>query len=332
MTAPIRTAPTRAGSRIASLGSYLPRRIVTNEEMCTIIESTDEWIQQRTGIKERRWASDDEQVQFMSVQAAGQALERAGLQAADVDCVIVATVSYMVQTPALAPLVAAELGCVDAAAYDVSAACAGFCYALAQADSLVRTGNATNVLVIGVERLSDITDMDDRGTAFLFADGAGAAVVVPSDTPGIGPVVWGSDGHQGQAIHQTEDFRIASPKGVMPTLAMDGKAVFLWATTFIANAARRVLDRSGITPDELDVFIPHQANNRITDSMLRHLKLPSHVVVARMIQRIGNTSAASVPLAMDDVLASGEATSGQTALIIGFGAGLVYAGQVVTLP
>ncbi len=332
MTARITTQPARPGSRIAALGTYLPRRIVTNEEMCTMIDSSDEWIQQRTGIKERRWASDDEQVQFMSVAAATQALERAGLTAADIDCVIVATVSYMIQTPALAPLVAAELGCSDAAAYDVSAACAGFCYALAQADSLVRTGNATNVLVIGVERLSDITDKDDRGTAFLFADGAGAAVVVPSETPGIGPVVWGSDGSQGEAIHQTEDFRTASPRGVMPTLAMDGKAVFLWATTFIAGAAKRVLEKSGVSPDDLDVFIPHQANNRITDSMLRHLKLPEHVVVARAIQRIGNTSAASVPLAMDEVLTNGEARSGQTALIIGFGAGLVYAGQLVTLP
>ncbi len=332
MTARIRTAPTRPGSRIVALGSYLPERVVTNAEMCTMIDSTDEWIQQRTGIRERRWAGDHEQVQDMSVAAARQALERAHLTGADIDCVVVATVTHLRQTPALAPLVATALGCVDAAAYDVSAACAGFCYALAQADSLVRTGNATHVLVIGVERLSDITDKSDRSTAFLFADGAGAAVVAPSDEPGIGPVVWGSDGGQGDAIQQTEDFRTAAPRGYMPTLAMNGKAVFLWATTFIAQATRRVLERSGITPDELDVFVPHQANNRITDSMLRHLKLPEHVVVARTIQRIGNTSAASVPLAMDDLLATGEATSGQTALIIGFGAGLVYAGQVVTLP
>lgn len=332
MTATIKVSTTRPGSRIVALGSYLPRRVVTNAEMVTMIDSSDEWIQQRTGIKERRWASDDEQVQDMAVAAARQAMERAGMNAADIDCVIIATVSYTMQTPALAPLVATELGIVDAAAYDVSAACAGFCYSLAQADSLVRTGAATNVLVIGVERLSDITDKTDRGTAFLFADGAGAAIVVPSDVPGIGPVVWGSDGGQGPVLTQSEDFRTASPKGYMPTLVMDGKAVFIWATTFIAGAARRVLEKSGISADDLDVFVPHQANNRITDSMLRHLKLPEHVVVARAIERIGNTSAASVPIAMDDVLKSGEAKSGQTALIIGFGAGLAYAGQVVTLP
>jgi len=332
MTAAIKVAETRAGSRIVAIGSYLPRRVVTNAEMCTMIDSTDEWIQQRTGIKERRWAGDDEQVQDMAYGAATQALSRAGMTAADIDCVIVATVSYTVQTPALAPLVAAQLGCVDAAAYDVSAACAGFCYSLAQADSLIRTGSATNVLVIGVERLSDITDKSDRGTAFLFADGAGAAVVSPSDVPGIGPVVWGSDGAQAGALKQSEDFRVASPKGYMPTLEMDGKAVFLWATTFIAGAARRVLEKSGVNAHDLDVFVPHQANNRITDSMLRHLKLPEHVVVARAIERIGNTSAASVPLAMDELLTSGQARSGQTALIIGFGAGLAYAGQVVTLP
>lgn len=332
MTGTITQRPVRAGSRIAGVGSFLPRRIVSNEEMCTMIDSSDEWIQQRTGIVERRWASDDEPLLLMVTEASRKALAHAGIDASQVDAIICATVTHFSQTPALAPLLAHELGISDPAAYDVSAACAGYCYALAQADALIRTGAATTVLVVGAERLSDITDKGDRSTAFLFADGAGATVVVADDTPGIGPVVWGSDGSQGHVIAQTKDFRDAVPEGRMPTLAMDGKPVFRWATTFIADAASKILEETGVSPAELDVFIPHQANNRITDSMLRHLSLPEEVVVARSIRHIGNTSAASVPIAMDELLSSGQASSGQTALLIGFGAGLVYAGQVVALP
>ena len=332
MTAPLTIRPVRTGSRIAGVGSFLPRRIVTNEEMCTMIDSTDEWIQQRTGIVERHWASDDEPLSYMVAEASRRAIEHSGVSTDEIDAVIVASVTHLKATPALAPILAHELGLKDPAAYDISAACAGFCYALAQADALIRTGAANAVLIVGAERLSDLTDKTDRSTAFLFADGAGAAVVVASDVPGIGPVVWGSDGSQADVITQTADFRDAVPTGQMPTLYMDGKPVFRWATTFIADAAKDILKETGLEPEQLDVFIPHQANNRITDSMLRHLKLPEHVVVARSIKHIGNTSAASVPIAMDELLTSGEATSGQTALIIGFGAGLVYAGQVIILP
>ncbi len=332
MTGSLTQRPLRAGSRIAGVGSYIPRRVVTNAEMCTMIDTSDEWIQQRTGIVERRWASDDEPLMMMVTEASRQALDHAGVDPSEVDAVIIATVTHLIQTPALAPLLAHELGLKDPAAYDISAACAGFCYGLAQADALVRTGASSTVLVVAAERLSDLTDKSDRGTAFLFADGAGAAVVVPSETPGIGPVVWGSDGSQSKVIQQTQDFRQAVPTAQMPTVAMDGRPVFRWATTFIADAARRVLSESGVEPAELDVFIPHQANNRITDSMLRHLRLPEHVVVARTIRHLGNNSASSVPIAIDALLTEGQAKSGQTALIIGFGAGLVYAGQLITLP
>jgi 3-oxoacyl-[acyl-carrier-protein] synthase III len=332
VTAPLTIRAGRVGSRIAGVGSYLPRRIVTNEEMCTMIDSSDEWIRQRTGIIERRWASEDESLSFMVAEASRKAIEHAKVSTEEIDAVIVATVTHLKATPALAPMLAAELGLKDPAAYDISAACAGFCYALAQADSLIRTGASKAVLIVAAERLSDLTDKSDRSTAFLFADGAGAAVVVGSDTPGVGPVVWGSDGSQADVITQTEDFRDAVPNGRMPTLYMDGKPVFRWATTFIADAAKDILTQTGIEPEQLDVFIPHQANNRITDSMLRHLKLPEHVVVARSITHIGNTSASTIPIAMDELLSSGEAKSGQTALLIDFGAGLVYAGQVVVLP
>ncbi len=319
-------------ARILSVGAAVPSRVLDNHHMVQFIDSSDEWIQQRTGIKERRWVAEDETVETLALAAARQAIERSGVAPSEIDGLVLATVSHLHQTPALAPQLASALGLVDAVAYDISAACAGFCYALAQAEGMIRAGQARHVVVIGAETLSRMTDVTDRGTAFLFSDGAGAAVVGPSQTNGIGPVVWGSDGSQAGAIWQTADWQDAVTGGTWPSLAMDGRAVFKWATGFIAQAASKCLDESGITADDLDVFIPHQANNRITDTLLRYLKLPEKVVVARTIRGYGNNSAASVPIAMDALLTSGEATSGQTALLIGFGAGLVYAGQVVTLP
>lgn len=333
-TSAIRTSIGRPYARILGVGGYRPRRVVDNAEICTLIDSSDEWIRTRSGIRERRWASPDETVQRMSVDAARAAISRAGLEAAQLDTVIVATVTHLLQTPSAAARIASELGTEGAAAFDISAACAGFCYGVAMADSLVRSGAARHVLVIGVERLSDLTDRHDRSTAFIFADGAGAAVVGPSDTPGIGPVVWGSDGDQARLITQSEpwDQAMDADAPSWPTLTMDGNPVFKWASFTMAKAAAEALDRAGVRPDEIEVFVPHQANMRITDAMLRALKLPESVVVARDIERQGNTSAASIPLAMDALLESGQARSGQTCLIIGFGAGLVYAGQVVVLP
>lgn len=317
-------------ARLLSVGGYRGSRVVDNHEMCTMIDSSDEWIQQRTGIVERRWATEDETPLFMSVQAARKAIERAGITADQIGAVIVSTVSHFRQTPSLACYVASELGMEGPAAFDISAACAGFCYATAMAESLVRTGGATYVLVVGVETLTHLTDFNDRGTAFLFSDGAGAAIIGPSDTPGFGPVVWGSDPGQAEVI-QIDDWSNVDDE-TRPFIHMDGQKVFRWATTYIANKTKETLEAAGLTPEQLDVFIPHQANNRITDSMLRHLKLPQSVVVSRDITHMGNSSAASIPLAMEALLESGEARSGQTALIIGFGAGLVYAGQVVVLP
>lgn len=319
-------------ARIYGIGAYVPSRVVDNAEMCTYIDSSDEWIQQRTGIVERRWVGEGETVESLTLEAARKAMEHAGVEATDIDAVIVSTVSHLVQTPSLAAIVAAKLGTDGAAAFDISAACAGFSYGLAQADSLVRSGAARRVVVIGAETLSQITDLHDRATAFLFADGAGAAVVGPSDVPAMGPVVWGSDGDQADVIEMNRDWNEAVATGQTSQITMQGQAVFRWATSFIADAARRTLEASGLTPDELDLFVPHQANNRITDSMLRHLKLPETVTVARTIRNFGNNSAASIPIALDAMIASGEAKSGDTCLIIGFGAGLVYAGQVITIP
>ncbi|QBX56654.1 ketoacyl-ACP synthase III [Nocardioides seonyuensis] len=327
-----------AHAALLGVGAHRPSRVVPNSEIVDAIDSSDEWIQQRSGIKERRFAEDHETVQMMSVAASRAALERAGIEAAQIDCVVVATVSHLLQTPAIAPAIASELGTDHAAAFDISAACAGFCHGVALGSDLVRAGSATHVLVIGVERLSDITDSHDRGTAFIFADGAGAAVVGPSDTPGIGPVVWGSDGEQYDLIRQREDWRdvVGTPEapgsGLMPHLSMQGNQVFRWAAFEMGKIAQEALDRAGLSIDDLDVFVPHQANMRIIDAMARSMKLPSHVRIARDIAESGNTSAASVPMALERMIAEGEARSGDTALLVAFGAGLAYAAQVVVVP
>ena len=345
MTGTITTKQGAAFSRIMGIGGYRPRRIVDNAEICTYIDSSDEWIRTRSGIVERRWASPDETIQMMSVSAARKALERAGVEPGQIDTVIVSTVTHLSQTPAIATTIANELGAKGAAAFDVSAACAGFCYMVAMADALIRSGASKYVAIIGVERLTDLTDIHDRSTAFIFADGAGAAVIGPSDVPAIGPVVWGSDGEQADLITQDRPWDVAIPRqdrarpeegteeaATWPVLRMNGNPVFKWASYAMAKTAAEALDAAGVAPEELDVFVPHQANNRITDAMFRALKLPEDVVIARDIIHHGNTSAASVPLAIETLLESGQAQSGQTALIIGFGAGLVFAGQVITLP
>jgi 3-oxoacyl-[acyl-carrier-protein] synthase-3 len=322
---------------LLGLGAYRPRRVVPNSEIVDAIDSSDEWIQQRSGIKTRRRASEDESVQMMSVSAARDAIAAAGLEPRQVDAVIVATVSHLLQTPAVATAVAHELGLERPPAFDVSAACAGFCYGLGLARDMVRGGSARYVLVVGVERLSDITDPTDRGTAFIFADGAGAVVVGPASDPedtGVGPIVWGSDGEQFDLIRQREDWRdvIASDHPSMPHLTMQGNAVFRWAAYEMAKVAREVLDRSDLAIEDLDAFVPHQANKRITDAMARSMHLPDGVAVAQDIVDQGNTSAASIPLALHRMVSEGTVRPGQRALLLAFGAGLAYAGQVVTVP
>jgi 3-oxoacyl-[acyl-carrier-protein] synthase-3 len=334
MTARLKVSPAVPYARIMSVAGYRPDRVVTNAEVCEKIDSTDEWIQERSGILERRYAGPEESVVSMAVDAGRRAIEQAGLSATDIGCVIVSTVTHPYQTPSAAAEVAENLGAANAAAFDISAACAGFCYGIAMAQDVVRGGSATYVLVIGVEKLTDWIDLTDRSTAFIFADGAGAAVVGPSDEPAIGPVVWGADGSQREAICMTQSLTDYRDNGGerFPTLSMQGQQVFRWAVSQMSKASQRALDAAGVSADDLDAFIPHQANMRITDAMVRALKLPAHVPVARDIATTGNTSAASIPIAMERMIASGEVPSGGTALLIGFGAGLVYAAQVVTLP
>ena len=321
-------------ARILSVGSYRPARIVTNAEICTRIDSTDEWIRERSGIVERRYAADDESVIDMAVWAAEDAIAKAGIDPADIGLVMLASITYPYLSPAAAPQIAVRIGATGAAAVDISSACAGFCYGISMASDSVRGGNTKLAVVIGADRLTDWFDHHDRTLAFLFADGAGAAVIGPSDVPAIGPTIWGSDGTQIDALGIGPSFidQRNDPVANVPMLYMQGQSVFRWAVGEMARVAQQALDAAGITADQLDAFIPHQANNRITDALIRALKLPDHVPVARDIVTMGNTSAASIPLAMSRMLDDGELPSGGTALIIGFGAGLAYAAQVITLP
>jgi 3-oxoacyl-[acyl-carrier-protein] synthase-3 len=321
-------------ARIVSLGAYRPARVVTNAEVCERIDSTDEWIRERSGIIERRYAAPDESVVDMAVTATRIAVERAGISPEDLGMVLVATVTHPFQTPSAAAEVAFQLGATRAAAMDISAACAGFCYGLALASDMIRGGSARYVAVVGVEKLTDWIDPTDRGTAFLFADAAGAAIIGPADEPGIGPVVWGADGSQAEAICMTDSLIEYRDRGLeqFPTLSMKGQQVFRWAVGEMPGVVAEALERAGVTADDLSAFIPHQANMRITDAMVRAMRLPEHVPVARDIAYTGNTSAASIPLAMDRMLTEGEAPHGGLALLVGFGAGLVHAAQVVVLP
>ncbi|WP_420881718.1 beta-ketoacyl-ACP synthase III [Rhodococcus sp. (in: high G+C Gram-positive bacteria)] len=320
-------------SAILGLGVYRPQRVVSNDEICETIDSTDEWIQSRSGIKNRRFANAEESVLAMAISSGRKALEASGILPEQIGVVVVATSTYPSQTPQCAAVVADALGTGGPAAFDVTAGCAGFCYALSIASDMVRLGTEDYVLVIGVERMSDSTEPTDRSVRFIFGDGAGAVVVGPSDVTGIGPVVWGSDGSQSQAIRQEPDWlAFAEDPTQRPWIKMEGTSVFRWAAFEMGKVATQALERAGVAMEDLGAFIPHQANGRINEVIARSIKLPESVPVSDDIAETGNTSAASIPLAMEEVIRTGKAKPGELALLVGFGAGLSYAGQVVILP
>jgi len=328
------TTPAPVTPAILGLGSYRPARSVGNEEVAGPIDSSDEWIRTRSGIRNRYFAGAGESLGDMATAAAGKALGEAGVPPDEVSLVLTTTMSNVRQAPPLSAEVAHRIGANGAGAMDTGAGCAGFCYTLATAADAVRAGSARYVVVAGVERMTDILDPTDRGTAFIFGDGAGAVVVGPGAEDGIGPVRWGSDGSQLNAIaqpHSWADVR-ADPGMPAPTLRMAGQQVFRWAVTELAPVARDAVWRAGLDLADIDVFIPHQANLRITDALVKGIGLSDRVVVAREVVNTGNTSAASIPLAMEQLLSSGAARSGQRALLMGFGSGLLYAAQVVRLP
>ncbi|GAC1322936.1 MAG: ketoacyl-ACP synthase III [Mycobacteriales bacterium] len=320
------------GARILGLGAHLPDRVVTNDEFLAHMDTSDEWIRERTGIVSRRWAGADESVVDMSAAAASKALAAAGVSPEHVDLVVLATCTHPFHINNASAQVATAIGAQGAGAADVSAACAGFCYALSWAADAIRSGSARHVVAIGAEKISDFLNMSDRGSAFIFGDGAGAAVLGPADVPGVGPVAWGSDGTKNDAIRQEPSTVAALRLGTQPILAMNGQAVYRWATSKLAPVARRACELAGVELADLAGFIPHQANLRITESLVKSLHLHPDTAVARDIVDTGNTSAASVPLALGRMVERGQIRSGDPVLLFGFGAGLTFAGQVIACP
>ena len=327
-------------SQILSVGSYRPKRLVPNSEIVDLIESSDEWIQQRTGIVTRRFADESEQLLDMAIWAAEDALKNAKLTIDDIDTVIVATITFPFQAPSAATALLQRLGNPKAAAFDINAACAGFCYAVSMAHDFVKAGTSKKVLVIGAEKITDFTDPADRATAFIFADGAGAVIIGESKEAGIGPVEWGSDADSRDAILMNPSWidvrdnesQLTKAGIAWPNISQEGQKVFRWAVFSMSKAALKALESAGLTVNDIDAFIPHQANIRIIETMAKEMNLPDTVIIADDVRVNGNTSAASIPLAMDAILDQHPELHGKLALIIGYGAGLVYAGQVVKLP
>jgi len=309
-------------ARILGLGEHRPAAVVSNDDLAARIDTNDQWVRERVGVVTRRIAGPDESVVDMAAVAGGKAIAACGLQAGDIDLVVVATCTMPSQIPNAAAQVAARLGIRAPGAFDVNAACAGFVYGVTTAASAVVSGTARHVLVVGAEKLSDWTDWDDRSTAIIFGDGAGAAVVGPSPTPAIGPVAWGSAGDMADTI------AVADRRSY---LKQEGQTVFRWATTALAPVAREACELAGVAPTELAAFVPHQANLRIIEAIARRIGA-DQAVVARDIMESGNTSSASIPLALCRMVERGEVASGAPVLILGFGAGLTYAGQVVLCP
>jgi 3-oxoacyl-[acyl-carrier-protein] synthase-3 len=314
-----------AGSRVVSLGHYQPSRVLTNDDLAQVVDTNDAWIRDRVGIAQRRIAADGETVADMACAAAEKALAGSGLSASDIDLVIVATCSSVDRCPNVSARVAAHLGIAAPATMDVNTACSGFCYALATADHTIRAGAARNAIVVGSEKLSDLTDWTDRSTCILFGDGAGAAVVTAcadGEESGIGPVVWGS------APDKKDTLKI---EGWRPYIWQEGQAVFRWATTAIPPLARLACERAGVAPSEIAAFVAHQANARIIDGIVKRLGL-ADAVIAKDIVESGNTSAASIPLALSKLIERREVPSGSPVLLMGFGGGLTFAGQVIRCP
>lgn len=350
MTAPARIAPPAPAEQphvsYLGIGVYRPRRVVPNSEIVDQIDSSDEWIKTRSGIESRHFAEDDETILLMSTKAAQRAIKAAGIDPELVDCVIFASNTRLELGPSMAPQIARDLGRVGIPSFDITAGCSGFTTAAAVGTDLIRAGTAKYVVVVGVERLSDLISPEDRTCAFIFADGAGAAVLGPSQEVGISQVSWGADGEYTGAIYQDKDFgtyfdevhayrddtagTIEAP--VRPFLRMEGRKVFRWAATALLPACQEALKLAGLTSKDIDVFVPHQANLRITQVLIKALELRDDCVVAEDIVTTGNTSAASIPLATHRLIEEGAVSSGDVLVQFGFGAGLAYAGQVLILP
>ena len=314
-------------AKILGTGSYLPANRVSNEDLAKFVDTSDEWIYTRTGIKNRHIAADDEKTSDLAVQAAKAALADAGVEASEIDLIIVATATPDMQFPATATMVQHKLGVGGCPAFDVQAVCAGFMYAISTANAYIKSGMSKKALVIGAEVFSRIMDWSDRTTCVLFGDGAGAVVLGASDEPGIIHSKLQADGTYLDMLKVPAQMANGEIVG-SPFLKMDGQAVFKFAVKTLAQAAEDVLHEAGMTADDVDWLVPHQANKRIIDSTAKHLGLSMDRVVLT-VQDHGNTSAASIPLAMDTAIKAGQIKRGQTLLLEGIGGGFAWGAVLV---
>jgi 3-oxoacyl-[acyl-carrier-protein] synthase III len=311
-----------AAVTITGLGAYAPERVITNDDLAAMVDTSDEWIIERTGIRERRIAADEQALSDLSLPAIRQALEQAGSDGTDVDLLIVATVTPDMMFPSTSAILADRLGAKDAAAYDLSAGCTGFMYALAQAYGMVAAGLARRALVVGGDVLSRILDWTDRSTVVLFGDGAGAVVLEPSEEPGFLAFELGADGGGGEHLWLPgSGSRLFEEPDKY--VKMNGREVFKFATRVLVSSAEAVLERNGSTVQDVDVYVPHQANVRIIDHATKKLGIPSERVVVN-VDRYGNTSSGSIPLALAEAQADGRLRDGSLVLMTGMGAGLTW--------
>ena len=307
---------------ITGLGAYAPERVITNDELAQMVDTSDEWIIERTGIRERRIAAETQALSDLSMPAIRQALEQAGSDGTDVDLLIVATVTPDMMFPSTSAILADQLGAKDAAAYDLSAGCTGFMYALAQAYGMVASGLSRRALVVGGDVLSRILDWTDRSTVVLFGDGAGAVVLEPSEEAGFLAFELGADGGGGEHLWLpgSGSRKFEDPDRLVK---MNGREVFKFATRVLVSSAEAVLERCGAAVEDVDVYVPHQANVRIIDHATKKLRIPSERVVIN-VDRYGNTSSGSIPLALADAQADGRLQPGKLVLMTGMGAGLTW--------
>ncbi len=312
---------------ITGLGAYAPARVVTNDELSQHVDTSDEWIMERTGIRERRIAAPEEALSDLCLPAARQALAQAGLEGGDVDLLIVATVTPDMAFPSTSALLAAALGAHDAAAYDLSAGCTGFVYAVVQAYGMLAAGVARRALVVGGDVLSRILDWTDRSTLVLFGDGAGAVVLEAAPEQGFLGFELGADGDGGASLWLPgSGSRIFEDPDKY--IKMNGREVFKFATRVLVDSAQAVLERCGVGIDDVDVYVPHQANVRIIDHATKKLGIPSERVVIN-VDRYGNTSSGSIPLALVDAVADGRIAPGKLVLMTGMGAGLTWGSALI---
>ena len=318
----IGSVPADVHVTITGLGAHVPERVVTNDDLTELVDTSDEWIIERTGIRERRIAADSEALSDLALPAVHDALSQAGLEAKEIDLLIVATVTPDMMFPSTSAILADRLGASDAGAYDLSAGCTGFMYALVQAYGMVASGLSRRALVVGGDVLSRILDWSDRSTVVLFGDGAGAVVLEPADEAGFLAFELGADGAGGEHLWLPgSGSRIFEDPGRF--VKMNGREVFKFATRVLEQSAKAVLEEHGSSVEDVDVYVPHQANVRIIDHATKKLGIPSERVVIN-VDRYGNTSSGSIPLALADAQADGRLRAGSLVLMTGMGAGLTW--------